>query len=359
MKNSVEIIVNLGENSYPIKIGKGLVFAEKFKEFGCDRCAIITDSVVEKFYAKDLEEKLKQEGLSSKIFRIPAGEKSKTFKTVIALGREMIKSGFNRNSLIIALGGGVVGDLAGFLASIYERGIKFVQIPTTLLAQVDSSIGGKTGVDTPEGKNLFGAFYQPLAVIADIDFLATLPKKEIKNGLAELIKYGMIKDAQLFEFLQNNYARLGEKELTEIVEMAAKIKAAIVSEDEKEAGNRIILNYGHTIGHAIETIEKYKISHGEAVALGMFYEGKISHLLGFLSADDLKKQNELIRLIGLPINYSGNTGKLIEIMRHDKKAQAGSPRFVLPVKIGAVKGTGEQFVFAVEESILKKALESK
>ena len=157
----VEIIVNLEKNGYPIKIGKGIVAEENFKKFGCDKCAIITDSNVEKLYAKDLEKKLNQDGVISEIFSFPAGETSKTFATVISLGRKMIKSGFGRNSLIIALGGGVVGDIAGFLASIYERGIKFVQIPTTLLAQVDSSIGGKTGVDTPEGKNLLGTFYQP------------------------------------------------------------------------------------------------------------------------------------------------------------------------------------------------------
>jgi 3-dehydroquinate synthase len=352
----VEIIVNLEKNSYPIKIGMGIVAEENFNKFGCGKCAIITDSNVEKLYAKDLEKKLNQEGLFSKVFSFPAGEKSKTFATVISLGRKMIKSGFDRKSLIIALGGGVVGDVAGFLASIYERGIKFIQIPTTLLAQIDSSIGGKTGVDVPEGKNLFGTFYQPLEVMTDINFLATLPKKEIKNGLAELIKYGMIKDSRLFEFLRNNYSNLGEKELAEIIEKASGIKAAIVSKDEKESGERTILNYGHTIGHAIETIENYRISHGEAVALGMVCEGKISNTLGLLSAADLKKQIELIRLIGLPVNYCGNTDKLIEIMRRDKKAQAGNPHFVLPIKIGAVKNEENKFAFAVKENIIIKSL---
>ncbi|MDD4901551.1 MAG: 3-dehydroquinate synthase [Patescibacteria group bacterium] len=352
----VEIIVNLENNSYPIKIGKGIVAEENFKKFGCGKFAIITDSNVGKLYAVDLGKKLNQAGLFSKVFSFTAGEKSKTFATVISLGRKMIKNGFGRESMIIALGGGVVGDLAGFLASIFERGIKFIQIPTTLLAQVDSSIGGKTGVDMPEGKNLFGAFYQPVAVITAINFLNTLPKKEIKNGLAELIKYGTIKDAKLYEFLQNNYSNLGEKELVEIIERAAKIKAAIVSKDEKESGERTILNYGHTIGHAIETIENYKISHGEAVALGMVFEGKISNLLGLLSDADLSSQNELIHSAGLPTVYKGNINKLVEIMEYDKKAQSGSPRFVLPIKIGTVKQKEGQFAFAVEENIIRKSL---
>ncbi len=337
----------------------GIVAEENFKKFGCDKCAIITDSNVEKLYAKDLEKKLNQDGVISEIFSFPAGETSKTFATVISLGRKMIKSGFGRNSLIIALGGGVVGDIAGFLASIYERGIKFVQIPTTLLAQVDSSIGGKTGVDTPEGKNLLGTFYQPQTVICDINFLSTLPKKEIKNGWAELIKDGMIKDNRFFEFLQKKHSSLDEKDLAAIITSAVGIKAKIVSQDERESGERIILNYGHTIGHAIETIENYKISHGEAVALRMIYEGKISSLLGYLTAADLKKQNELILSVGLPVNYRGNIDKLIEIMRRDKKALDSNPHFVLPIKIGAVKNEGTKFAFAVEEKIIKRALESR
>jgi 3-dehydroquinate synthase len=168
----------------------------------------------------------------------------------------------------------------------------------------------------------------------------------------------MIKDAGLFEFLKNNHEKLGEKELTELVEKAVKIKAAIASVDEKESGERTILNYGHTVGHAVETAENYKISHGEAVALGMVYEGKISNLLGLLSAADLKRQNELIRLIGLPVNYRGNYDKLIEIMKRDKKSQSGAPRFVLPVKIGGVKNENGKFAFDVDEGIIKKALEN-
>lgn len=350
------IKVNLGVRSYDIRIGKGILRETDFTEFGASKYAIITDSNVRNLYGEDLLKFIKNQSLGTELFDFPAGESSKNWEMAGKIGQELARKEFNKDSLIIALGGGVIGDLAGFIASFYKRGINYIQIPTTLLGQVDSSIGGKTGIDIPEGKNLFGTFYQPKAVIIDTNFLKNLPEEEIKNGLAEVIKYGMIKDAELFKYLEENYLNRTDEFYLKIIKESVKIKVRIIEQDEKETELRKIFNYGHTIGHAIETAEQYKISHGRAVWLGMAYEGKISSRMGLLSEEDLERQNKLIQAVGLPINYEGNPENLIEVMKRDKKAKSGEIYFVLPSKIGGVKQENGQVAFPINISLIKEAL---
>ncbi|HLD37206.1 MAG TPA: 3-dehydroquinate synthase [Candidatus Nanoarchaeia archaeon] len=352
--------LNLGTRSYNIEIGRGNLLHTGFRRFG-SRYAVITDSNVKRLYAKKLESSLRRQGLDAEVFEFPAGEASKNPETAARIGREMARKGFDRDSIIIALGGGVAGDLVGYIASFYMRGIDYIQVPTTLLAQVDSSIGGKVGVDIPEGKNMFGYFHQPKAVIIDVETLKTLPKKEIQNGLAEIVKYGMAQDSELFEYLEKNVKRNSSfadmKFYQKVVEKSCRIKAGIVERDEKEKELRKILNYGHTIGHAIESAEKYRLSHGEAIALGMAYEGKVSLALGLLDKKSLARQNELIKEAGLPVKYSGRSSdELIKIMRRDKKARGGKLYFVLPTSVGRVKSYRGKVAFPVDESIVRKCL---
>jgi 3-dehydroquinate synthase len=301
---------------------------------------------------------LRNQGLDVELLEFPAGEESKTPETAIFLGRELARKGLDRNSIIIAFGGGVVGDLAGYVASFYKRGINYVQVPTTLLAQVDSSIGGKTGVDIPEGKNMFGSFYQPKAVLADVETLGTLPEREIRNGLAEIIKYGVTQDKELFEDLEENFSFKNFGFYLRIVEKSCRIKAKIVEKDERESELRKILNYGHTIGHAIEAAERYRISHGDAVGLGMVYEGKISSRLGLLDKDSLHRQNQLIEKVGLPVKYEGNLDSLIEFVKRDKKNTRAGIYFVLPNALGAVKCENGKIAFPVDEALVRECLRS-
>lgn len=348
--------LNLPDRSYDISIGKDILREIDFRKFRASKFAIITDFNTRRLYGEKLQRLIKKQKLQVELFSFPAGENSKNLKTAEKLGIELVKREFDRDSIIIALGGGVAGDLAGFVASIYKRGINYIQIPTTLLAQVDSSIGGKTGVDIPEGKNLLGSFYQPKAVFIDIEFLKTLPKEEIKNGLAEAIKYGMIQSYELFEYLEQNFLKRTDRFYLKIIKKSCEIKSRIAEKDEKEGDFRKILNYGHTVGHAIETAEEYKISHGEAVALGMVYEGKISNQIGLLDKKDLERQNKLIQNLGLPISYRGDINNLIEIMKRDKKAKLGEIYFVLPATIGKIKQVGKKVAFPVDISLVRKCL---
>ncbi|MFC1696933.1 3-dehydroquinate synthase [Nanoarchaeota archaeon] len=340
------------KQSYNIEITD--LFSYDFSKFG-KKFVIITDSNVNKLYGNKLLSYLKSQNLQADILVFPAGEKSKTPDTVIKLLRNLAKRNVDKSTILIAFGGGVVGDIVGFVASIYERGINFIQVPTTLMAQVDSSIGGKTGVNLPEGKNLMGSFHQPLAVITDTKLLKTLNEKEFKNGLAEIIKSGMTQDKELFEKLENNNFN-DINFIKDIIETSAKLKANIVEKDEKESELRKILNYGHTIGHAIETIFKYKITHGEGLGSGMYYEAKIANKLGLLDNDSLERQNKLITKLGLPTVQKADINKLIEIMKLDKKNKDGKIYFVLPTEIGKVKEENGKICFPVEENIIRECL---
>jgi len=300
---------------------------------------IITDNNIKKLYGKKILSKLTKTHQNVSLLAFKAGEKSKNWHTAYRLARKMLKLGFDRQSIIIALGGGVVGDMSGFVANIFMRGIPFIQIPTTLLAMVDSSIGGKTGVDTPEGKNLLGTFYQPRKVLIDISFLKGLPHAEFLSGLMEVIKYGVIWDKKFFEYLENNKDSILQKDpktLTHIIKRSIEIKAKIIAKDEKESHLRQILNFGHTYGHAIETLSNFKLKHGIAIGIGMHFASLLGEKRGFTETNRLIK---LIKSFGVkvypPKLFSEN--KIISKMLSDKKTINGQIKIVIPSRIGKVK----------------------
>lgn len=331
------------DNSYDILIDEGLFdnLANELKQKPLGNSyAIITDSNVGKVYGRRLLKNLQSKNINSHLITFQAGEKSKTRKTKEKIEDEMLELGLGRDSCIIALGGGVVGDIAGFVAATYMRGIYYIQVPTSLLAMVDSSIGGKVAVDTTHAKNIIGAFYQPKKVIIDLNFLKTLPKSEIANGMAEVIKHAIIKDKDFFHFLEENIdliMNLDLKVLKQAIKRSCEIKANIVIEDEREKGLRRVLNYGHTIGHAIEAALNYKISHGNAIAIGMSYAAKLSAKKGILHEGSVIRQNNLLEHIGLPHRLSHHKlkpRKILENIQYDKKIMDGKINFVLLNSIG-------------------------
>lgn len=339
------IKVNLDKktsSSYEIRIGSdildriSLLIAKNHKR---TNYIIVTDSNVAEIHGTAFLSALRGVGLEAHIIEFPAGEISKNISTVFSLVDKMLAIGVDRSSLLIALGGGVVGDLTGFLASIYMRHIPYLQVPTTLIGQVDSSIGGKTGVDIESGKNLIGTFYQPQAVFIDLNYLKTLPEKEFKNGLAEIIKYAAIDDEKMFRLLEENMEAIKENDQTlllKIIENCCRIKKSIVEIDEKELGLRRILNFGHTIGHAIETQSNYEISHGQAVAMGMIAASRISVNTGHLDAASQKRLESLIIRADLPgrIPEEISTAGIISRIKLDKKKKGETVHFILLKKIG-------------------------
>ncbi|MBN1840931.1 MAG: 3-dehydroquinate synthase [Deltaproteobacteria bacterium] len=344
-KNVERIRINLEKtrnNSYGIYVGHGIVdhlrLIPKIQDY-VDRCVIITDSVVNPLYGKTVKDKLQEAALPVDIIEIPAGEPSKSIGTVLDVVKKLINLKASRKSLLIALGGGVVGDLTGFVASIFKRSIPYVQIATSLVAQVDSSVGGKTGIDLAEGKNLLGTFYQPKAVFIDLSFLTTLSDRDFKNGLAEIIKYGIISDEEMFELLEQEKDAIFNRQpalMKTLVERSCKIKANIVEADEQEGGLRRILNFGHTLGHAVEAASDYRLSHGEAVAIGTVAAARISHILGYLDDQSCKRIVHVIKQYGLPakIPPGFSTKEILAFMASDKKAVGAKLHFVLIKKIG-------------------------
>ncbi len=339
--------VSLKDNAYPIMIGRNILqeLAEHLKGLDIGRDAVIvTHPRVRRYHGKALAAGLEKNGFSVKIFEVPEGEGSKSAKVAFALMEEIARYDRLRQIFIVAFGGGVIGDLAGYVAAVYKRGVPYIQVPTTLLAQIDSAIGGKVAIDLPFGKNLVGAFYQPRLVYSDVSVLSSLDKRQIRNGLAEAVKYGVICDPRLFDYIAGYYGKLldGQSEALETVVLScSRIKAVVVMDDEKETkGIRTILNFGHTIGHAIEAAAGYNYyHHGEAVALGMRVAAEISRELGMLRPDDAVVLNQLLSDIGLPqkINPAVQILDIIRIMQHDKKFKAGGNRFVLARKIGRVE----------------------
>jgi len=338
--------VPLGNRSYDIKIAPGLI-----DRFGREcarvklgaRCAIITDTNVGKRYAKAVFNSLATAGFSPVLVIVQPGEAAKSLKTVQACYDQLALHRLERRSFIVALGGGVVGDMAGFLAATYLRGIAFVQVPTTLLAQVDSSVGGKVGVNLKAGKNLVGAFYQPKLVLCDLETLKTLPDREFRAGLAEVIKYGIIYDARLFAQIEHDLPKLlrrDPKTLAVNIARCCEIKAEVVGKDETDGGPRAILNFGHTIGHAIENISGYgKFLHGEAISIGQVAAAKLSHAVLGLPEHDVARIENIFRRVGLPVQTGLNSSKrqkLFHAMRLDKKVSGGEIKFVLAEKIGKV-----------------------
>ena len=336
-------------DSYEIFIGQGImdrVGGVIKAQNRADRYVIITDSGVNPLYGELVTGKLAEAGLPVDLIEIPAGESSKSMTTVLDVARQLIELNTSRESLLIALGGGVVGDLTGFIASIYKRSVPFVQVATTLVAQVDSSVGGKTGVDLPEGKNLLGTFYQPKAVFIDLLFLKTLSDRDFKNGLAEIIKYGIIRDEAMFELLEQQRDAVIERKpalMKNLVERSCRIKAGIVEMDEHEGGLRRILNFGHTLGHALEAVSDYGLSHGEAVAIGTVAAAKISRKLDHLDERSCNRIVNVIKQYGLPseIPADFDTNKILGFVATDKKVVAGKPHFVLIDNIGAPFVTAE------------------
>ena len=336
--------VSLGSRSYHIKVGGGLLprlGAECAPLKLGQRCAVITDANVAKKFASAALKSLSASGFEPVLITVPAGEKSKRIVVVEKCHDQLAAHRLERKSFIVALGGGVVGDLAGFVAATYLRGIPFVQVPTTLLAQVDSSVGGKTGVNLRAGKNLVGTFYQPRLVLCDLDTLKTLPRREYLSGLAEVIKYGIIYDANLFAQLENNLPKIlrrDPKTLSQIIARCCEIKAEVVGQDETESGLRAILNFGHTIGHAIENSSGYgKFLHGEAISIGQVAAAKLSHKLLGLPADEVEQIEKLFVAASLPVTIKVRAvqrKKLFAAMLLDKKVSAGDVKFVLAEKIG-------------------------
>jgi len=338
--------VELGDRSYDIAIGSGTlgqVGAEVAALGSGPRVALVTNPTVHALYGAAVEGSLRAAGLDVVTVTIPDGEEYKSLLWAENILTELLTARLDRGSLLVALGGGVVGDITGFAASLYMRGIRFVQVPTTLLAQVDSSVGGKTGVNHPLGKNMIGAFWQPSLVWVDVETLRTLPRRELLAGLAEVIKYGVIWDAGMFDYLSDNLdliLALDDVSLERMVRRSCEIKAEVVARDERESGLRSILNYGHTIGHAVEAVTEYKrYLHGEAIAIGMALEAELAAEIGIMSAADAAHVKNLIGAYGLPTEIPDeiDRGAMVEAMALDKKALAGKLRFTLPEKIGSTR----------------------
>lgn len=323
------------------------------------KLVIITDDNVKKQYGERLFDKLNKS--KPLLLSFSPGEKSKNYQTKQYLEEQMIQSDCNRETIILSLGGGVVGDMAGFIAASYMRGISYIQLPTTLLAMVDSSIGGKTAINMPQGKNLVGAFWQPMGVVADLNCLTTLSDTHLINGLVEALKMFMISDVDYFNYANQHLDKILHRDsaiLQNIVQQAMKIKIGVVSKDEKENNQRVILNFGHTIGHALEKISNYNLLHGYAVALGILVEAKISQLLGFLSSDAY----QMIQSLFLRLNISGLQLKgfdfesIIQTTKRDKKIKSDHVRYVLLKAIGQVCNDDDSFTYPVSDEIVKKAL---
>lgn len=334
-----KILIDLDKDSYHIDIGAGLLKSVEGYIGKADKVMIVTDRNVDKFYGETLTKNLKLENYK---YILEPGEESKTLANVEKILSQMLELNFTRKSKIIALGGGVVGDIAGFTASIYMRGISFLQVPTSLLSQVDSSVGGKTGVNLPGGKNMVGSFYQPQEVLIDTHSLKTLPRREIISGLGEIIKYGVIWDYQFLDQLEGqieDILNLEEEVLKNTISKCCKIKAEIVSKDEKEEGLRKILNFGHTIGHAIETLTNYSLyTHGEAVLIGMYYEASMAKTFGLIDEEYLQKIERIIRSLDIDLDKSKYSKEdLLDNMMKDKKNKDGKISFILPRGKGKVE----------------------
>jgi 3-dehydroquinate synthase len=334
--------VELGERSYEVRVGEGLLERTGFwlREKGYSgRAVIIADATVGGLYTEALHRSLGVAGFTVTLIEVPPGEESKSLETAAGLYDKLTEMLAERTTPVVALGGGVIGDLVGFVAATYRRGLPLVQVPTTLLAQVDSSIGGKTAVDHGKLKNTIGVFYQPVMVVADIATLKTLPEEELANGLAEVIKAAAARNANLFKFLEINIKKarqLHPEVLENMIAEAARIKAEIVARDEREQKDiRVLLNFGHTVGHAIEAVSGFTLRHGQAVALGMMAAARISSNMGLLEESEVERLKRLIVATGLPVKMPElDREAVMQAMQHDKKVRGDKIRFVLLRSIG-------------------------
>jgi 3-dehydroquinate synthase len=352
--------VNLRERAYDIVIGSGTlagVGTFSISRTRAKHAVVITDRNVEQRYAHPVAESLSAAGCQVEVLVVSPGEASKSIAAASVLWEKLLELGADRKTLVVAAGGGVIGDLAGFIAATFARGLEFIQVPTTLLAQVDSSVGGKVGINLPTAKNMVGAFWQPRGVMIDIAVLDSLPDREYRAGLAEVVKYGVIMDVEFFEYLEQHIAGIDRRDhevLTHIVARCCRLKADVVEQDEREeTGLRSILNYGHTFCHALEAASGYgELLHGEGVAIGMVCAARLAQSLGRIGAAVVQRQNDLISALGLPVSVPDvDHEQLLSLMNRDKKAEHGRLRFVLPSRIGHVELVGD-----VEEATVRAAL---
>lgn len=358
--DSQQVRVELKERSYDIIIGSRILenLGLRIKEFRPSKVALVSNKTIYSLYKDRIVKSFQKYHIEPEVMLLPDGEEYKDILWTYYLYGELLKARFDRNSLLVAFGGGVIGDITGFAASTYMRGVRFVQVPTTLLSQVDSSVGGKTGINHPLGKNMIGTFSQPSLVFIDIDTLRTLPEREFYSGMSEIIKYGVIADGRLFDTLhvdREDILAHGDS-LVKIIKRSCEIKADVVSKDEREAGLRAILNYGHTIGHAVETVTGYKkYLHGEAVAIGMAAAADMAARMGILKKQVAGRIRELVGLYNLPGSLPDrlNVDDLISAMTVDKKAKAGRLSFILPESIGTVRIEEN-----IDEKLLKEVLKS-
>lgn len=357
------VTIRLGDRSYDIAIAPGaLERTDLFLDLPAAASAVIvTNATVAPLYAERLRQSLLGRFTDVSVVMLPDGEQHKTWQTLNLIFDALLSRACDRRTVLFALGGGVVGDMTGFAAASYMRGVPFVQVPTTLLAQVDSSVGGKTGINHPLGKNMIGAFYQPVRVICDLDTLRTLPPRELSAGLAEVIKYGPIADLQFLEWIEANMTGLLECKLSALgyaVKRSCEIKAWVVGQDEREAGLRAILNFGHTFGHAIEAGLGYgEWLHGEAVAAGMVMAAKLSQRLGLIDQVFVDRLTTLIRQAGLPVvgpllSASDSAGRYLELMRVDKKSEGGEIKFVL------IDGPGTAVVRGAPDALVREVIDA-
>ena len=354
-----ELKVELGDRSYPIRVGENCPVDVLFPLIRSKKVLLVADTHTAELYGNKYLEILKPAPCEVTLSVFPAGEQSKNLATVENICRDAVRAGLDRSSVFIALGGGVCGDMTGLAAALYMRGTRFIQIPTTLLAMVDSSVGGKTGVDLPEGKNMIGAFFQPMAVLINPLLLRTLPPRQLSNGFAEMVKTAMILDGAFFERLETSaaelYALSENAPVSEVIARCCELKAEVVSGDEKESGRRAVLNYGHTFGHALEAVTGYRtFEHGEAVAVGMCMAADLALAEGLITAAEVQRQEELLKAFHLPVTAE-NSGltpdKLLRAMLNDKKTSGGRIRVVLPVRIGHAEVFGNISSDRLEEAL--------
>ena len=352
------------DESYDVRIGRGLAprmtVALRKSRLG-QRYVIITDSHLER-QGESLQAAFRRRGLTCDFISFPAGEGSKSRRVRDEIEDGIIRLGAGRDTALVALGGGVVGDLVGFVAATFKRGVPYVQVPTTLIGMVDSSIGGKTGINHPAGKNLIGAFHQPSAVYIDVDYLKTLPDRHYASGLAEVIKCGVIADRTLFASLETHLDRILGREpdlMSRVIEACCLIKAKVVMDDPRESSRRKILNFGHTIGHAIETLSGFRLAHGEAVAIGMVAEARVAARLGMLSAAALARIARLCDAIGLPTSVppAFTPGAILQVARHDKKNRQGRIAYALPTRIGGMASEGGDYAVPVNDTLVTEILQ--
>jgi 3-dehydroquinate synthase len=347
----IKVHVPLADRAYDIFVGRGLLAeaGERIAALGARSAAIVTDAHVGALYAEPLARSLQQNGLRTSVITMPPGEATKSYASLAQVCDAVLEARIERGDLVIALGGGVVGDLAGFAAAVTRRGMRFVQVPTSLLSQVDSSVGGKTGINSPHGKNLVGAFHQPSLVLADTALLDTLPLREMRAGYAEVVKYGLIDDAPFFDWCEANWRSVfeGGPQRDEAVAASCRAKAAVVVRDEREDGDRALLNLGHTFGHALERITAYdssRLVHGEGVAIGLCLAFRFSGHLGLCPGQDSIRVERHLTTVGLPTRLQdvpggyGDVDLLLDAMAQDKKVKAGALTFVL------ARGIGQSFV---------------